>query len=300
MAAELLSICIPTYNRAPLLKDILRVFIHQMAEDGLPAGDVTFYISDNASTDKTPQVVEAVRKQGVPLVYSRNESNLGISRNLLKVISMGKGRFIWTVGDDELICPEALANILRVLRQHEPGLLLAFDTRYKLKLPAPQLFPDYQAFARECIRLNPHPLTEHTLLSSNIFRSDCYDPVFAEENIDTFFPHMFGMLRPMLKKRAPVFLPDFPIITVRQEDRGVPSDGVWANLDACWVSYLTWLRDEMQMPELDPYSASRAARSAMLANMRSDPIGYLRKNWRALLQPSAYRFLFTRLFGLKK
>ena len=301
MAAELLSICIPTYNRAPLLKEILQTFIDQMRKDGVSPGDVILYVSDNTSTDQTPQVVEGFQKQGVPLVYSRNPANLGISRNLTKVIGMGKGRFIWTVGDDEMISPKALANMLKVLRQHDPGLLLAFDTRYTLKLPAPQLFPDYQAFARECIRLkNAHPLAEQTLLSSNIFRSDYYDPAFAEENIDTFFPHMFGMLRPLLKKRAPVLLPDFPIITVRKEDRSVPKDGVWANLDACWAGYLGWLRDEMQMPELDPHAPSRAARRAMLSSMVSDPIGYFKKYWRALFQPSAYRFLITRLFGLRK
>jgi len=155
--------------------------------------------------------------------------------------------------------------------------------------------------ARECIRLgNTHALAEHTLLSSNLYRAEYFDAKFGEQNIDTWFPHMFGFLRPLLKNRRPVLIPDFPVISTREEERSVPSDGKWANLDECWKTYLSWLRDEMQMPELDPTSASRAARKAMLANMRSHPIQYFKKYWRALFQPSAYRFLWTRFFGVGK
>jgi hypothetical protein len=55
----------------------------------------------------------------------------------------------------------------------------------------------------------------------------------------------------------------------------------------------------MPMPELDPTAASRTARQAMLANMRAHPLQYLKKYWRALFQPSAYRFLWTRFWGVK-
>ena len=110
---------------------------------------------------------------------------------------------------------------------------------------------------------------------------------------------MFGFLRPLLKNRLPVLIPDFPVISTRAEERSVPGDGQWANLDACWKVYLTWLRDEMPMPELDPTAASRTARQAMLANMRAHPLQYLKKYWRALFQPSAYRFLWTRFWGVK-
>jgi abequosyltransferase len=52
MAQELLSICIPTYNRARLLKQILGVLGGQIKTAG--ADSVVLYISDNGSTDTTP------------------------------------------------------------------------------------------------------------------------------------------------------------------------------------------------------------------------------------------------------
>lgn len=294
---EFLSICIPTYNRASILKELLTSFARQVREDKIPDGEVVFYISDNAATDATPQVVKEFENNPLKIVYSRNEKNIGISRNLNKVCAMAKGRFIWTLGDDEVISAHALANLLKALRQHDPGMLIAFDTRYAFKLPQPQVFKDYQSFARECVRLgNSHPLAEQTLLSSNIFRSDCYDGKYAEESVDTWFPHMFGIIRPLCRKHAPVVLPDFPIITTRVEERSTPSDGVWADLDACWQFYMKWLRDEMQLPELDPYGPTNVARQAMLENIKKHPIAYLRRYWRALFQPTAYKFVFSRLF----
>ena len=300
MSAELLSICIPTYNRSRLLGQILGVLGPQIRLAG--AENVVIYISDNGSPDATPQVVEEFHKQsGVRVVYSRNSTNLGISKNLLKVMAMGRGRFVWTLGDDEVIADNAVPNLVNVLRQQDPGFVLMFDTRYPWPLPKPGLYSDYQEFARACIKLdNVHALAEQTLLSSNLYRSEFFDPKFGEENIDTWFPHMFGFLRPLLKNRLSVLIPDFPVISTREEERGVPSDGKWANLDECWVTYLTWLRDEMQMPELDPNAASRSARKAMLANMRAHPVQYFQKYWRALFQPSAYRFLYTRFFGVRK
>jgi glycosyltransferase involved in cell wall biosynthesis len=300
MSQELLSICIPTYNRSRLLRQILEVLGAQIRAAG--AENVVLYISDNGSPDNTRQVVGEFQKQsGVRVVYSRNDTNLGISKNLLKVMAMGRGRFVWTLGDDEIVAENSVPNLVKVLRERDPGFVLMFDTRYPWPLPKPGLYADYRAFARECIRLdNVHALAEQTLLSSNLYRSEYFDAKFGEQNIDTWFPHMFGFLRPLLKNKLSVLIPDFPVISTREEERSVPSDGKWANLDECWKTYLTWLREEMQMPELDPTAASRAARKAMIANMRAHPVQYLHKYWRALFQPSAWRFLWARFFGVEK
>ena len=297
---ELLSICIPTYNRSAMLKGMLETLVTQIREAG--TNDVVIYVSDNASPDATPQVVQELQRNSqVPINYSRNATNVGVSKNLLAVMAMGRGRFIWTLGDDEVIAPNAISKLVRVLRERDPGFVLMYDTRYKLPVPPAGLYTDYREMARKCLELdNIHALAEHVLLSCNIYRPELYEPQFAEANIDTFFPHMFGMLRPLLRERKTVLIPDFPVISTREENRGTPSDGVWADLDRCWSTYLKWLRDEMQMPEMNPYAAGNAARRAMLDNIRSHPVAYLRRNWRALFQPSAYRFLFTRFFGARK
>jgi glycosyltransferase involved in cell wall biosynthesis len=298
MPEEFLSVCIPTYNRAAILQQLLGQFATQIRAAGLTAADIAFYFSDNASPDNTAEVIEDFQRQGFQAQYSRNASNIGIHRNVLKIYSLPRGRYCWGMGDDEVLCDGALVNVLRILRAKEPGLLIAFNSRYELKIPTPQLFPSYHAFAKTCLELNPHALAEHTLISSNIIRSDHFDTALGEANVHMYFPNMFGLMRPLVRDRLGVYLPDFPIITVR--GTSPPSDGVWADLDRCWIHYFTWLREELQMPELEPTAPSQVARQNMLKNLRRHPLQYVWKNKAALLQPSAYRFIFSRLFGAKR
>src|SRR5436309_687326 len=113
MSSELLSICIPTRNRAPYLREILDSFARQVREQALGPEEVAFYISDNAADDETPAVARefASRIQGV--AYSRNETNIGADRNNLHVRTLARGGYLWVVGDDELIADNALSNLLR-------------------------------------------------------------------------------------------------------------------------------------------------------------------------------------------
>jgi hypothetical protein len=185
--------------------------------------------------------------------------------------------------------------VLQLIEEYQPGLIIAFDSRYDSKLSAPQVFSDYRAFAKECIRVNTHALAEHTLISSNIFRADCYDGNYAKATIGTFYPHMFGMIRPLLEKRAAVVVPATSIITVRDWRPG-EVDARWVDVSKAWRGYFNWLRDELQLPELDPSVPSEHARQAMINAMLKTPIRFLATNWRAIFEARSYRVVFNRLF----
>jgi glycosyltransferase involved in cell wall biosynthesis len=300
VASELLSVCIPTRNRAVYLRDLLTAFAGQVQADRLGPEDVAFYISDNAAVDNTPDVVREFQSKVPGATYSRNPADIGAGPNIIKVRGMARGKYHWVVGDDELLCDRALVNLLKLLRQHEGiGLVIAYNSNYDLKVPAPQVFADYRAYARECIRYNVHALAEHSLISSNIFRGDCYDAAFAEEKLGTFFPHMFGMLRPLLKLKAGVALPGFPIITIRKHP-AAPVDAVWIDLDAYWISYFKWLQEEMQMPEFDPYAPSECARRNLRNKMLRNPLKFVWNNRKSIFNPMAYRFVFDRLFRKRR
>lgn len=111
--APLLSICVPTYNRAPLLRVMLEALLPQVAA----AGDaVELCLSDNASTDQTPQVIRQAQALG-PLRYSRNAENLGPIRNFHRLANeMARGDYVWILGDDDLVRPGAVARVLEALR----------------------------------------------------------------------------------------------------------------------------------------------------------------------------------------
>jgi glycosyltransferase involved in cell wall biosynthesis len=295
MKSELLSVCIPTRNRAKYLGEILSNYAQQMAAAGLTEKDVTFYISDNASEDETPQIFRDFEKKVPRAHYSRNAVNLGGDGNNVHIRTLAKGEYLWVIGDDELLCDNALVTVLDLIKKHRPGLIIAYASRYQIKIGRPQVFPTYRDFARECVRHNLHALAEHTLISCNIFRADCWDGDYGRQQIPTSFPHMFGMIRPLMQKNAPIVLPAEHIIAMRDEPPPAP-DGHWINLDVAWVNYFNWLRDELQLPELDPNGPSEHARKAMLEKLTRHPLKYIASNWRSLFQPKAYVFVFNRIF----
>jgi glycosyltransferase involved in cell wall biosynthesis len=255
-------------------------------------------ISDNASTDNTQAVCQTFLQDQIINAYHRNETNLGIRKNVLLAYTLCPGAYKWVLGDDELLDRLSLVNLMNALQREKPGLVIAIPSPYGRPLPKPGLYPQYRDFAQETLRLqNPHALVLHTLCSSNIVRADCYDPNWAEANIEGYFGQMFGILRPLLNQHAPVLLPEFPLIALRELAPGAsPADGVWADLDLCWQNYLVWLRHEMKLDELDPKAPSRMERQRMLKELHKHPLSFLRNRWKALFQPSAYRFVLSRLF----
>lgn len=106
-----IAICIPTYNRATSLENCLNsIAIASKQHDGR----FEVCISDNGSTDETDAVVKKA-KAFFDINYSKNDTNLGIPRNFLKVVSMAKAEFIWLVGDDDLLLPDTFNRLLPLL-----------------------------------------------------------------------------------------------------------------------------------------------------------------------------------------
>src|SRR3989344_3049891 len=94
----LLSIAIPTYNRAKSLENLLRGLLPQVKKR---EREVEICISDNGSEDSTREVVTNFENEYPGLLrYRTNEKNLGIDKNILLVMEMSRGEFIWTLGDD--------------------------------------------------------------------------------------------------------------------------------------------------------------------------------------------------------
>jgi len=109
-AGPLLSLCIPTYNRAALLEPMLLSLCRQCAASD---ADLEIVVSDNASTDATPAVVEAASSI-YPIRYFRNDMNVG-SRNFLLAVERASGEYGWVLGDDDLVLDGGLHAITQAL-----------------------------------------------------------------------------------------------------------------------------------------------------------------------------------------
>jgi glycosyltransferase involved in cell wall biosynthesis len=109
MKRPLLSICIPTYNRASMLEVTLENILGQTGGHS----EVEVVVSDNASTDHTQEVL--ARHPG--LVVDRLERTAGIVSNIgHAVCHLAQGEYIWLLGDDDLVLAGAVERILAFLR----------------------------------------------------------------------------------------------------------------------------------------------------------------------------------------
>jgi glycosyltransferase involved in cell wall biosynthesis len=123
----LLSICIPTYNRAALLEVCLASVLPQAAQF---SRCVECVISDNASSDNTAEVIERYQRQ-YPLRYSRNDTNIGIIGNITKVASeLAEGEYVWLLGDDDVMTAGAIERLVAILKPNPQVDLVALNVGF--------------------------------------------------------------------------------------------------------------------------------------------------------------------------
>lgn len=132
-----LSICIPTYNRASHLANCLNSIILCNSQSEFK---FQVCVSDNCSDDKTEAVVRHAQSI-LDIKYHKNNSNLGIPRNFLNVVSMADGEFIWLIGDDDLLMPKAIEDLYKLIDEH-PGVDFFYINSFHLHTEFLKDFPD--------------------------------------------------------------------------------------------------------------------------------------------------------------
>ncbi|MBD2496489.1 glycosyltransferase family 2 protein [Nostoc sp. FACHB-280] len=130
---KLLTIAIPTYNRAELLDKQLSWLTK--AIQGFES-ECEILVSDNCSTDHTQAVIQKwqAKLSNITFRSNRNPENLGVMRNIMYCLSSATTKYVWTIGDDDPIQDRAIPYVIEKLKQHEDlGLLfLNFSGRNKI------------------------------------------------------------------------------------------------------------------------------------------------------------------------
>lgn len=103
--------CIPTYNRVNYLEQCLNSVIGNISKFEFP-----IYISDNASSDGTFELVNRLKNSYDKIEYRKNERNIGLYLNILNVINMAKTDYIWLMGDDDALKENKADKIIEVLK----------------------------------------------------------------------------------------------------------------------------------------------------------------------------------------
>ncbi|MCW7548263.1 glycosyltransferase family 2 protein [Photorhabdus sp. APURE] len=116
-----LAICIPTYNMAQWLPELLDSVLQQTQElDEV----VQIVISDNASSDNTSELIENYRSHYPHIRYHRHAANQGADRNFLSVVTLAEARYCWLMGGDDALTPGALKTVIDSLYEHQPTVMM--------------------------------------------------------------------------------------------------------------------------------------------------------------------------------
>lgn len=160
---SLLTIAIPTYNRASYLQLCLQHISSELDRLNAPMRHlVKLYISVNASTDHTAEVITTfLRNYADTCEVVTNSENIGGERNVAQCYTAANTPYVWVLGDDDVLLAGGLAKVLDVLRQYDLDILRVGCKPYidspnenKKKLlgrshkTGLQLFSDAKAFTR--------------------------------------------------------------------------------------------------------------------------------------------------------
>lgn len=123
----LISICVPTYNRANVLQDCLESIVGSKAYDD---NVVEIVVSDNNSTDETPTIVSNFVRKFNNVVYNRNEENIGGERNFIKVLSIAHGKLLKLHNDYCVFTENGIGDLLNIARnEDEKKSFIFLDSR---------------------------------------------------------------------------------------------------------------------------------------------------------------------------
>ena len=126
-----LTIAIPSYNRAALLEQRLLELIPQLRDE------VEIFICNDGSTDHTAEVCAKYASDKIRV--HENNPNLGMSGSMLTLFLHARGKWMWTLGDDDSALPDAVSTILQTIEKypesgvitfHNPTITLTRDTEY--------------------------------------------------------------------------------------------------------------------------------------------------------------------------
>jgi abequosyltransferase len=164
---KLLTIAIPTFNRATLLDKQLS-WLAQAIKDC--ESDCEILISDNCSTDTTEYVIKKWQAimSDVSFKSNKNNENIGLMKNVAYCINNANSKYLWLIGDDDEIQEKTLSYVVNNLKSY-PDLTLLSLNYSRFYIPTGEIIKEHNfAVENEEIRADGKAVIEGDL-SENLF-----------------------------------------------------------------------------------------------------------------------------------
>jgi len=112
----LISVCIPSYNRAGVLPALLDSILTQGFDD------FDIVIAEDASPERLAIAATAAeyhQRYSDKVKYHENAQTLGYDGNLRRLVELATGDYVLFMGNDDLLAPGALAAVAAAVRERQ-------------------------------------------------------------------------------------------------------------------------------------------------------------------------------------
>ncbi|MEM8874870.1 MAG: glycosyltransferase [Planctomycetota bacterium] len=122
-ADPLVTIALPVYNGERYVREAIDSILAQSFTN------FELLISDNASTDSTPQIIADYARRDPRVRLHRNERNLGAAENFNLVVELARGDFFKWAAYDDVLAPDWLKVCVEALEREPDVMLVQTRTR---------------------------------------------------------------------------------------------------------------------------------------------------------------------------
>ena len=203
------TVGVPVYNGGKFLAESLDCLVNQTFSD------IEILVFDNASTDATPEIVQAYAERDPRIKYIRQMENVGPLRNFLDVVNAcGTEYFCWRA-DDDLSSPDYLEKLHEALEASPHADLAVGRIATSVNGEAPD-------FARQIPHLTGRPMEDirrqlsrpNACALYGVWRTDAVRPLFSEvvNEYQAAWASDHLLISSILLKRSFVLVPEVTFI----------------------------------------------------------------------------------------
>lgn len=132
---KILTICIPTFNRPKELNNQLRVLLPQLNNE------VKLVVRDNHSNYNIKKLFPGLDYE--KFEYIINHKNIGADANIARCLETCDTKWLWILGDDDLIKNNTVLTILNLLKSNDDCCYINMQAKIERKVTGFKAFANY-------------------------------------------------------------------------------------------------------------------------------------------------------------
>ena len=117
MAVPLVSIALPVYNGEKWLEQAINTLIKQSYEN------VEIIVADDCSSDNSQEICEQYASKYSQIAFIKNETNLGVQGNFLKILHLCSGKYVTYASQDDYWDENFISYLVEKLESNNGAVL---------------------------------------------------------------------------------------------------------------------------------------------------------------------------------